>query len=124
MWAAVQCSKLIALLEAAGRPGIWRATGASVPGGWGVPATPATFEVAAPRSEPLTTEVGAGPYRLYTLIVRALRARDVTRSQLERLRREMFAPGADFLEVAARGVTLDTGKEEQKPLFIAHKIGK
>jgi hypothetical protein len=50
---------------------------------------------------------GQGPYRLYTALVRQLREKGISRSQLERLRREMFANGADFLDVAGRWVTIE-----------------
>jgi hypothetical protein len=61
-------------------------------------------------------EEGAGPYRLYRLLVEALRPLGITRSQLERLRREMFAAGADCVEVGNRWAlvkTEDTDESEE-----------
>ena len=59
----------------------------------------------------VTYEDGAGPYRLYTALVAQLRPAGISRSQLERLRREMFAPGADFLEVAQRWANIKTEED-------------
>lgn len=59
----------------------------------------------------VTYQYGEGPYRLYADLVRQLREAGVTRAQLERLRREMFAPGAEFLKVAAQWAVIDTEEE-------------
>jgi hypothetical protein len=51
---------------------------------------------------------GQGPYKLYTALAQQLKGAGITRSQLERLRREMFAPDADFVTVAARWADIQT----------------
>jgi hypothetical protein len=63
----------------------------------------------------VTYEYGEGPYRLYTAVAQALRGHGVSRAPMERLRREMFAPGADFVQVAARWVTVTTEEQDETP---------
>jgi hypothetical protein len=55
---------------------------------------------------------GEGPYRLYTRLAHAMRDHGADRGTLERLRRGMFASGADLLAVAQRWVTVKTETEE------------
>ena len=57
-------------------------------------------------------EDGDGPYRLYTSMVAAYRERGTGRGTIERLRREMFAPGVDFLAVAARWAIVETEEHD------------
>jgi hypothetical protein len=57
-------------------------------------------------------EEGQGPYRLYTSIAHALRAQGVARGTLEQLRRGMFAPGANFLDVANRWAHVERQHED------------
>jgi hypothetical protein len=54
-----------------------------------------------------------GPYRQYIIVSKALRG-FATRSQIEALRREWFAPGADVEAVAKRWVTVRPEQEEGK----------
>jgi hypothetical protein len=54
---------------------------------------------------------GQGPYRVYTALAQRLREHGVTRGQLERLRREMFAADADFIAVAQGWVNVITEEE-------------
>lgn len=62
----------------------------------------------------VTYQDGSGPYRLYTSLVEALRAAGAGRGTLERVRREMFAPGADFLVTAGRWATVETEETDVK----------
>jgi hypothetical protein len=62
-----------------------------------------------PRTRPTVRyEDGQGPYRLYTSIATAMREQGAGRGTLEQLRRGMFAPGVDFLDVAGRWATVET----------------
>jgi len=56
----------------------------------------------------VTYQDGSGPYRLYTTLAAALRAAGAGRGTLEQVRREMFAPGADFLRTAERWAKVET----------------
>lgn len=60
----------------------------------------------------VTYQEGDGPYRLYTELVGKLREHGITRPQLERLRREMFAPEASFVEVADRWAIIETERTD------------
>jgi len=60
----------------------------------------------------VTYSAGDGPYRLYTQLVSELRSAGAGRGTTEQLRREMFAPGADFLSVARTWATVETEEED------------
>ena len=55
---------------------------------------------------------GDGPYRLYAQLARTLRAAGADRGTIEQIRREMFAPGADWLRTAAMWANIKTEEDD------------
>lgn len=67
-----------------------------------------TDEAQSPPRVTVTYKAGDGPYRLYTSILAAHKQLGTPRGTTEQIRREMFAPGVDFLSVAARWAIVET----------------